>query len=257
MRHTELVEFHNNDNKLLRGLLLRQGNKKLVLMCGGFERHATTEPKFKKLADLLADNKISSFRFDYSGCGLSDGDFLQTTVKRMSDELLLAIQNVNEKFDFESLIVVVHSLSACVVASLVNKKLFEKIILLAPALNQKELLKYWFAKSNIQNEISWTNYKQFIDEKQFETDCRRKTRMTKSNIIGSEYFLENINFDYSKFLINIQNILHVHGSMDDDVPLESVTINFPNRLIVEGGSHDLEKLDIFENWSKEVINFIK
>ncbi|MCK5320942.1 alpha/beta hydrolase, partial [Candidatus Parcubacteria bacterium] len=247
----------NTQNKSLRGLLLRQSSDKLVLMCGGFERRTTTEPKFKKLTDLLAKNNISSFRFDYSGCGLSDGDFSKTTVKTMSDELLLAIETIKKKIDFKILIVVAHSLSACVVASLAEKKLFEKIILLAPALNQKDLLRYWFVKSNTKKDIDWKNYKQYLNELQFETDCKREKRTTKSNFIGSEYFLENKEKDYSDLLINAQNILHIHGGKDDDVPLESVNIDFTNQLIIKNGNHDLEKPDVFEIWSKKTLNFIK
>ncbi|MEA1963237.1 MAG: alpha/beta hydrolase [Patescibacteria group bacterium] len=257
MPHTKLIEFSNTRNKSLRGLLLRQNSDKLVLMCGGFERRTTTELKFKKLADLLETNNISSFRFDYSGCGLSDGDFSKTAVKTMADELLLAIKAIKKEVNFEILIVAAHSLSACVVANLAKKKLFEKIILLAPALNQKNLLRYWFTKSNAKEEINWKNYKQYFNEFQFEADCKKEKRMTKSNFIGSGYFLENKEKDYSDLLINTQNILHIHGEKDNDVPLESVNIDFPNQLIIEDGNHDLEKPDIFEIWSQKVINFIQ
>ncbi len=194
---------------------------------------------------------------DYSGCGLSDGDFAQTTVERMTDELLFVIKELKREVDLKSLVVVAHSLSACVVAKLFNKKIFEKIILLAPALNQKELLRYWFVKSSSKEEIDWTNYKYFLDTRQFEEDCKRKNRMTKSNFIESKYFLENKEMDYSEMLIGAQNILHIHGSKDDDVPLESVGTRFSNRLIIEGANHDLEKPNVFENWLKIIINFIK
>ncbi len=62
MKTTKLIELKSSDNKFLRGVLLAQKSEKLVLMCGGFERRTSTEPKFKKLADSLSDNGISSFR---------------------------------------------------------------------------------------------------------------------------------------------------------------------------------------------------
>lgn len=48
----------------------------------GFERNATVEKKFKAFAGVLAGHGVASLRFDASGCGLSDGDFSKTTLKK-------------------------------------------------------------------------------------------------------------------------------------------------------------------------------
>ncbi|MFH1610441.1 MAG: hypothetical protein ABIA91_00975, partial [Patescibacteria group bacterium] len=70
---TQLIEFKNSKNKTLRGILDKTSSPKGIVFVHGFER-TTVERKFKIIIDKLKD-KISLFRFDFSGCGLSDGDF--------------------------------------------------------------------------------------------------------------------------------------------------------------------------------------
>lgn len=262
-RQIKLVEFVNQTNDLLRGILLSNGRSdKAVLMCGGFERSATTEKKFKATADELIKNDIISLRFDYTGCGLSGGDFSKTTVERMSSDLRSAIEFLAKETGVKNISVICHSLSACAIGNLLKDINFEKIVLIAPALSQKDLLRYWFTisameKQNPNTEVSWSNFKDYLDEKRFQEDCLRTSKMTKANYISSDYFLENKNKDYSGYFKNNQNILHIHGDKDDKVPLESLNVKFKNEIIVEGGDHDMERPDMFGQWIKKAVDFIK
>ncbi|NMB47798.1 hypothetical protein GYA01_03095, partial [Patescibacteria group bacterium] len=148
----ELLEFNNINREILRGIFVSKNKdkKKVALMVGGFERSATTQKKFKVLADNL---NISSLRLDYTGIGLSDGDFSDLTVQNLATDIKSATEVLNEK-GFLEVIVVCHSLSACAVSLIAN--CFNKIVLFAPALNQKELLRYWFVDSlEKEKEIDW------------------------------------------------------------------------------------------------------
>lgn len=262
MSQTKLIEFPNKTNDLLRGILLSNDNiEKAVLMCGGFERSATTEKKFKILADKLIENNISSLRFDCSGCGLSDGDFSKLTVERMAGNLRNAVKFLREEAKIKNISLVCHSLSACAAAEVFKEENFEKIVLLAPALNQKDLLKYWFTASDKKNknsgaEINWNNFRDRLNDDEFQKDCLRIDKMTKFNYISSVYFLENKDKDYSELFKNNQNILHIHGDEDDKVPLESLNIKFENQIIVKKGDHDLERPDMFEQWINNVVDFL-
>jgi hypothetical protein len=224
-------------------------------MCGGFERSATTEKKFKKLADELIKNNISSFRFDYAGTGLSDGDFSKNTVKRMTDDFKRAYKKIKK---FETISVVAHSLSGCVIAAaLKNNNNFHRIVLIAPALNQKNLLRYWFVAQNFKNKkITWDNFRRYLSEPAFLADCRKRGKMTKSNCISPDYFLENKDKDYSEYFAGLDNVLLIHGDKDDKVPLKSLNIEFKNKIIVKGGDHDMERPDMFKQWIKKAVNFI-
>lgn len=242
---TKLLKIKDN-----RGIFLEKGSDRIAVMIGGFERAATTEKKFKELADQLS---ISSFRFDYSGVGLSDGNFRNMTIGSMKKEL----RGVLEEFDwdYKKIIIVSHSLSGCVVSDM---KLFKRVMI-SPALNQKELLRYYFVVSNFKNKkkIEWHNYRDYLNENEFLEYCAGKGKMTKSNFIDSDYFIENKDKDYSELVRGDDNILHIHGDKDDKVPIESLNVDFPRSIIVKKGNHDLERPDMIRQWIDETVKFIK
>jgi uncharacterized protein len=51
-----------------------QGDKRLVILCHGFASHRNSF-HFAEIAEKLAQNNVSSFRFDFSGNGDSEGIF--------------------------------------------------------------------------------------------------------------------------------------------------------------------------------------
>ncbi len=257
-RKTTLKEFFNNKQQLLRGVLVETSSKDLVvIMFGGFERSGTTEKKFKALSDKLACSEISSFRFDAVDCGLSDGDFYNTTTESLSEDLLSAY-NFLLDYGFKKVYFVVHSLAACALSLLINKINIERAVLIAPALNQKELLRLWFVqKNNKEIKINWDNYKNYYQESDFINNINLDL-ITKCHKLNKEYRLKNNDCDYSTLFIPINNsILLIHGTKDDKVPLQSLNIDFVNKVIVENGDHDLEQPGIIEQWLDKSVVFLK
>ena len=268
MKQTKLVEFQANDS-LLRGILVTPDKRRVpenfALFLHGFERVATSEKKFKVFADKLAVAGVASFRFDFSGCGLSEGDFSVTTVARRSFECAAALAALEEKSFAKPVAVVAHSLGAAVLVKLLESKpeiTPTALVLLAPALNQKELLRYWFvqsflSKQNPETSAEWGNYRDYLDEKEFQADCRRETRMTAVNHIGREYYLENKEVCYriSPAASN-DRTLWIHGDADTKVPRESVQEAFIHAITVRGGNHDLERPDVFEQWIDRAVDFV-
>lgn len=258
---TNLLEFNNIDGKILRGILVDGENnnrENIVLMMAGFERAGTTEKKFKALADKLAENKIDSFRFDVADCGLSDGDFYHMSTQSLADDLSVAV-NLSLNLGYKRVSVVVHSLAACALSLLLDKISFEKIILIAPALNQKELLRLWFARINNKTvAIDWQNFRNYYTEDEFVENLRYDFT-TKSHILSSEYMIKNQNIDYSVYYnrYNQENILLIQGMKDDKVPFESLNINFRNQVLIDNGDHDLERPDLIKQWIDKAIAFLK
>lgn len=233
-------------------------------MLHGFERTATTEPKFIRLSKALADLGIPSLRVDFAGIGLSEGDYKNTTVESMTSDLIVVIDDLKSRYGFEKISIVAHSLGACVVANLLNKNRndLHKFVLIAPALNQRDLMRYWFtvnqlSKTNPEIKVDWNNFKNYLDEAAFLKDSLHK-KITKAHVVGAEYFLENRANDYlNNFLGYEDKVLFVQGTKDDKVPIESLNVNLPNKILVENADHDIEKPGLWEEWTKQAAEFFK
>ncbi len=264
MSMNKLIEFKNKEEEVLRGIFSDKGSSEVVLCIHGFERTATAEPKSKRLSDELSEKNISSFRFDFSGCGLSDGDFKDMTVEKLVEDLKSATENIKKEASKVS--VVAHSLAGCVLARFKNKYpdiVFEKIVLISPAFNQKELLRYYFAVSLAKKEdknivLNWENWADYFSgEDDFQKSYMSDDKFSKSNYFPKKYFQENKELDYSSYFSGDEkNILHIHGTKDSAVPIESLNIKFKNSLIVEGGDHDLEIPTMQNQWLKKAVNFL-
>lgn len=264
---TRLVEFPNTKDEILRGILVEMNKKSLigVIFLSGFERDGTTEPKFKDLADRLASKGIPSLRFDFSGLGLSDGNFKNTTLENWTKEFSKAYDFFKSNSQVEEIYIVAHSLGCCVLGNYLKKNPnnIEKAVLISPALNQKDLMRYWFVsgklkKENPEQTIDWNNYQNFLKEEEFEKDVNKTDKMSKYNFIDSEYFKECSKLDLSNDFKNYKNkFLHIHGEKDIAVPIESLGIEFSNKIIVKGGDHDMERPNQRVQWIEGAVEYLQ
>jgi len=262
---TQLIEFKNHRQEILRGLIDKANSKIGIILIHGFER-TTIEGKFKNIVDKLR-GWVNLFRFDFSGHGLSDGRFDDITVKKLSKELEKAVLIFKRHCPrVKTIILVSHSFGCCVVLKFMagkKKSIINKVVFLAPAFNQKELLKFWFVVSKMKRKkIKWHNYGRYFSKKDFDKETKKPRIMTKSHFISSNYVLENENTDYqillNDLMIDSQSILIVHGDSDDRVPFES-NDNLPKdieMIKVKKGDHDLEKVDSVVQYLDEVNQFI-
>lgn len=257
---TKLLEFENHKKEILRGILVENSDSDknyVVVMLGGFERSATAEKKFKALADKLALKGAASFRFDAPDCGLSDGDFYHMTTESLAEDLRSAVEFL-KGIGYKSFSVVGHSLAGCVISLVLDEVDFEKIVLISPALNQKELLRLWFAQgANKELKIDWKNYKDYYEEATFIDDAK-SDMVAKSHKLNFKYRMDNQDKDYSKNYESFAGrVLLIHGEKDDKVPMESLNIDFSNKIIIEKGDHDLERPGVIEQWLDGAADFLK
>jgi pimeloyl-ACP methyl ester carboxylesterase len=261
----KLIEFQNKQDETLRGIIAEADSDIAVVFVHGFER-TTVEPKFKNFIDRLRD-KYNLFQFDFTGTGLSDGDFANSTLEKLTEDLDTAVQRLSAELPhLQKIHFISHSLG-CVAALLFARDFgskLGKIIALAPAYNQKELQRFWFSRSMIKKqdplaEINFANYKDFLDESAFTEFCHLD-RMAKAHFIKSYYCEEVEETDY-QILFNDEvasKTLVIHSVKDDKVPFESNN-QLPETVKVvrlEDGDHDLEKPAVVERYLDQAIEFL-
>ncbi|MCU0652709.1 MAG: hypothetical protein MUD10_00420 [Candidatus Pacebacteria bacterium] len=157
-----------------------------------------------------------------------------------------------------------HSVGMCPLAMVFDqlKSSIGKMVFIAPALNQRGLMRYYFVRDSMKKKnpgiaVSWSNYREYLDEAAFLEDCQRQGRMARENYIEAGYFLETKDLDFAHSFDSVKDrILHVHGDCDQSVPLESLDVVFENRIIVPGGDHDLERPDFWNQWFPLAVEFL-
>lgn len=259
-----IIEFKNQDGAILRGVLREGTSSRVVIFSHGLERTSITEQKFKRLADVLEKKSVTSFAFDYTGTGLSNGDFSCTTVARIVDDFLRAYEVLKKETGASDIAAVGHSISGCILGTVRKNmpEILSNIALLGPALNMREVLRLKFAKdfarkNAVKERITWQNFQSFIDEELFQVFCAQKNNMLRSNIIGTDFFSENMNKDYSAlFSSPNDDVLLIHGTADDRVPIESLNVQFANKIIVLKGDHELERPDLMAQWLDPCVDFL-
>jgi pimeloyl-ACP methyl ester carboxylesterase len=232
----------------------------IVVIMGGFARMATDEKILLAIAEKAGK---PCFIFDWHGLGMSSGNFGDVTVEKLADDLKRIIGMLFAE-GFSKFHFVGHSLGACVIALFTKKYaiIFDigKKILIAPALDQSFLLRYWFARgNNLDFSISNWNagYKEtchifhgekvslgydaydatkcWNHENEFQKYIHFRKNIKDINIDATywenesqmNYFYHLINNDFLNFpasVVSDRNLFLIFGSNDKSIPLDSVPI---------------------------------
>lgn len=228
------VIFTNEKNEKLWGVLsLPKHGRKVpaVIVAHGFNG-TKSQRKFVKMGRVFPQNGIAVLRFDFSGCGDSEGKFENMSVSQQVGELADAYDFLKKqpKIDMSRIGFLGHSLGALIVCLLVGDYPVFKaktLVLFAPALDQKSLIKIW----NTPQQIKKWKEQGYLDMPK----CR----------IGVKYLNEAKDFTPIASKIQVP-VMVIHGSKDEDIPLEFGRRVF-NTLggertfqIIEGADHDFE-----------------
>jgi len=247
------VVFKNSNGKQLVGILhLPKGKGKfpLVVFCHGFGDDKT-QRKIVRLARSLEQNRIVVFRFDFEGCGDSEGDFLKATIEKEVEDLNSAIRYIKKikNIDLKNFAFVGHSMGAviCTLFLVRNKIDIKTIVMWAPSFNQKALMKYW---ANPKQTKKWKSQGYLY-------------RKGKEKVIGLDYLKETIDKDYSQILKQIKiPILIIHGKKDDTVPIKfskKLAKNYKNvkLILLPKADHKFEDYYIQERLVRKTANWLK
>lgn len=208
--------FLNKKGERLAAVLHSPKKKtdKCVIFCHGF---TGSKEHWKQECDRVEELGLAGFRFDFSGCGESEGDFAKMSYSSEVDDLVSAI-DLMQKQGFKSIGVLGHSFGGAVVilASAKDPRI-AAVIATAPTVfpNAKMLAKYAKEHKNV------TMSPQFFEGvKQLDVVSAAKKRSCPLFIIS--------------------------GTADDVVPVEQSKKLFaeaqgPKELkLIEGAGHNFE-----------------
>ena len=191
---------------------------------------------------------IASYRFDFSGCGESEGNYSDTTLTKLKDDLSVIVNYVKENpnIDKDRIGILAQSFGTTVTVALAPK--VKSIVLSGAFINPKEIFEQYFGETYNPEGISVKNH----------TDGRVTN-------IKPVFWKDFDNYNLTSNLRGMENsLLLLYGSEDDTIPLSSVdyiyeNTNQPkNKIIVEGADHGLipkrdEIYKIVVDWFKKTL----
>jgi len=246
----KLVIFKNEKGERLWGILTfpeEKGKYPGMIICHGFAA-TKSRRKYVELARTLAKVGISSLRFDFSGHGDSEGKIEDLSIEKQAEEINSAYQRLirNPKIAREKIGILGHSLGAlAAVLFQVKYRKAKALILVAPAIDQKNLIKKWYTKEQIR-----------LWKKQGYLD-------TPKGRVGIKY-LQDTEKDYLECLgrIDVPTLI-IQGREDEDVPMEYTKevferLRYKKKLIiVENVEHHFESKKGIEALISNSLNWLK
>lgn len=241
----EKVFYSTFNNKKICGILnTTNTSDEIVVIC-----HARTSSKDSRPTTILANNftkeKINNFRFDFTSCGESDGDYNDYTVSNMILNLKDTLIFLKEK-GFEKFILVGCSMGGRII-SLINDNEFniEKLVLWYPALD------YGRGIFNIPSKKEKIAKKQGFY--QIEKECK----------LSYKYFVDERKYKAYRELYKKQyKKLFVHGTADPFVSFVSskkISSKCSNAklILIENADHGFHNESHMTKAIEETIKFIK
>lgn len=212
-----------------------QTPEEIVIIMGGFARVATKEKLLLSIAETIS---LPAIIFDWHGLGMSQGAFSDVCAERLLIDLRKVVGFLMMK-GFSRFHLTGHSFAACVIALATKDPCLniDKKILISPALNQRFLLRYWFANTHGYPEPDIFFSTEWPHEKAFLANCKEQ-KIVKGIAINPYYWQTEMKINYSHVL-NGNKTLHIHGRDDDVVPLKSVATRFQETIIFDGANHYL------------------
>ena len=245
------VFFKNSKGDRLCGILSNPKESKekpLFILCHGF---ATSKESYSiiKLEQVLNQNNISTFRFDFFGHGESEGKFEDITISEGVDDALQAIHYLKEQ-GYSKIGLFGSSFGGMVsiMAASRSKDLY-LLVLKSPVSN--------FLERDLQVKTE----KELKDWKSngFTYYVTGKSQKLRLNYTFFEDYNSNDGYKIAS-KIKIPTLI-VHGDKDDIVPVEQSKKIAPlikncTLKIISGADHRYSQSDHFELMLRSVLQFV-
>lgn len=201
----------------------------VVILCHGFAYFKEEDGLFTEVAKRLAARDFAVYYFDFSGCGESEGNFEQTTLTKLIDDLKAVYETVIkiEDNDPGNVSLVSHSFGSNVIIGAQIPHL-KRIVLSGSFDNPRQIIAGLFPGFN-EHGISI-----------------RRGIGDRTTTIGPQFWQDLENYNLTDLIHNFDcPILFVHGKLDDIVPIENMqpllkTTKQPaGPLVLKQSNHDL------------------
>ncbi|MFH1294827.1 MAG: alpha/beta fold hydrolase [Candidatus Aenigmatarchaeota archaeon] len=246
----EKMYFENCEGKKLCGILEGPRTKKCIILCHGISVDKDELGVFTELSNKLVLAGFSTFRFDFTDSGESQGKTTDTTVTGETADIESAIKFM-QTLGFEEFGLLAASFAGGP-AMLVHDKRIKCIVLWNAIIDYHSIL---------QPELPWP--KKYFGKKameQLKTGGQVKIA-SAGFIVGKKLFDEiGVLEPWRELEKTNAPILFVHGDKDNYVPVEDsikYSAMFGAELrIIKNGEHGLRNAG-FQEASKTTIEFFK
>ncbi|MCK4730501.1 MAG: alpha/beta hydrolase [Candidatus Aenigmarchaeota archaeon] len=228
------VSIQNEFNEKLIGIetipSVSKSKYPTVILAHGFAYNKEeTGGMFSDIAKNLSSAGILVYRFDFSGCGESEGDYSETSLSKLKSDLskILEFVQSQSKVDNSRIGILGQSFGTATAITLEPK--VKCLIMMGSVAHPKEILAELFGKGYSPEGIS--------------TRVKPNGVITK---IKPQFWKD---FENHNLLESIKNIhcliLFIHGSKDDKVPVADMESYFQNtnepkeKVVIDGGDHGL------------------
>ncbi len=233
MKETKILILNEFNEKLvgIKTIPSIQKNKyPAIILVHGFGATKEESEMFDNLAKNLSDEDFLIYRFDFSGCGESDGDYAETSLTKLKSDLSKILNFVQSQpdVDVSKIGMLGQSLGTTTIIALEPK--IKCLAFTGSVLHAKEILIKLFNDGYNPNGIS----------------TRIKANGTISKV--KPQFWKD--FDNYKLLKSIKNIhcpiLFIHGEQDEKTPISEMEAYFENankpkeKIIIDGAFHSLK-----------------
>lgn len=201
-----------------------------VILVHGFKVTKEEDGKFDDLSKELSKADFLVYRFDFSGCGESEGNFIETSLTKLKNDLAKILEFVRQELevDTHNIGLLGQSLGTSVIVSLAPLEV-KVIILIGSVAKPKEILIDLFGKGYNPEGVS---------------ERKRGDGVTK---VGPQFWQDFKNHNLLKCIKEIRSPkIFIHGELDEKVPLLEVEEYFRNanepkeKIIIKGMNHGWE-----------------
>lgn len=210
--------------------LIKKDKYPTVILVHGFGVTKSEDGMFDSLTKELSENGFLVYRFDFSGCGESEGDYSKTSLSKLKSDLakILDFVKSQQKVDSSKIGILAQSFGTATTVALAPK--IQCLVMTGSISHPREIISKLFGEGYNPEGIS----------------VRRKDNGTLTRI-KPQFWKDFENYNLLESIKKIHcPILFIHGSKDDKVPLSETEAYFENanqpkeKIIVEGVDHDLE-----------------